>query len=125
MRRRLPSSLVPRSCVQAAPRTVGGLRHAVFPARPRGVPRPFGSLCFPARLRGALEAPPSLVARSFVARSSVQAAPRPFGSLTLCSPLASGALLRHRLPSRSEEHTSELQSLRHLVCRLLLEKKTR
>src|SRR5205814_8090146 len=24
-------------------------------------------------------------------------------------------------PSRSEEHTSELQSLRHLVCRLLLE----
>src|SRR5437899_5690843 len=28
---------------------------------------------------------------------------------------------RHR--ARSEEHTSELQSLRHLVCRLLLEKK--
>src|SRR5436853_3383561 len=27
--------------------------------------------------------------------------------------------------SRSEEHTSELQSLRHLVCRLLLEKKKR
>src|SRR5262245_17349421 len=26
---------------------------------------------------------------------------------------------------RSEEHTSELQSLRHLVCRLLLAKKTR
>src|SRR5262245_65114226 len=30
---------------------------------------------------------------------------------------AAGAL------DRSEEHTSELQSLRHLVCRLLLEKK--
>src|SRR5205814_5394327 len=28
-----------------------------------------------------------------------------------------------RQQSRSEEHTSELQSLRHLVCRLLLEKK--
>src|SRR5205814_8654363 len=28
-----------------------------------------------------------------------------------------------RAHSRSEEHTSELQSLRHLVCRLLLEKK--
>src|ERR1035441_1312217 len=28
-------------------------------------------------------------------------------------------------PDRSEEHTSELQSLRHLVCRLLLEKKTK
>src|ERR1039458_3286750 len=27
------------------------------------------------------------------------------------------------LKLRSEEHTSELQSLRHLVCRLLLEKK--
>src|SRR5205814_3401798 len=29
----------------------------------------------------------------------------------------------HRTLRRSEEHTSELQSLRHLVCRLLLEKK--
>src|SRR5437899_11489124 len=28
-----------------------------------------------------------------------------------------------RATRRSEEHTSELQSLRHLVCRLLLEKK--
>src|ERR1035441_11010868 len=27
------------------------------------------------------------------------------------------------IDKRSEEHTSELQSLRHLVCRLLLEKK--
>src|SRR5437899_9385708 len=39
-------------------------------------------------------------------------------------------LRRHHQPfaerdeeMRSEEHTSELQSLRHLVCRLLLEKK--
>src|SRR5438045_6709137 len=32
--------------------------------------------------------------------------------------------VRHQAPeARSEEHTSELQSLRHLVCRLLLEKK--
>src|SRR5438045_6272404 len=30
---------------------------------------------------------------------------------------------RVRIDLRSEEHTSELQSLRHLVCRLLLEKK--
>src|SRR5947199_3350719 len=29
----------------------------------------------------------------------------------------------HQTARRSEEHTSELQSLRHLVCRLLLEKK--
>src|SRR5258705_9912536 len=33
------------------------------------------------------------------------------------------ALRSTRLGRRSEEHTSELQSLRHLVCRLLLEKK--
>src|SRR5438045_1230775 len=31
--------------------------------------------------------------------------------------------VRTRQQPRSEEHTSELQSLRHLVCRLLLEKK--
>src|SRR5205814_3726649 len=38
------------------------------------------------------------------------------GSLTL-------RITTRALFSRSEEHTSELQSLRHLVCRLLLEKK--
>src|SRR5262245_64175210 len=31
--------------------------------------------------------------------------------------------VKQNWPYRSEEHTSELQSLRHLVCRLLLEKK--
>src|SRR5947199_4851498 len=35
------------------------------------------------------------------------------------------SLLPARVKGRSEEHTSELQSLRHLVCRLLLEKKKR
>src|SRR5439155_16292119 len=41
--------------------------------------------------------------------------------------LAFGALLgrRERRSGRSEEHTSELQSRGHLVCRLLLEKKKR
>src|SRR3712207_7888437 len=35
-------------------------------------------------------------------------------------------LQHHSLPQyRSEEHTSELQSRQYLVCRLLLEKKTR
>src|SRR5262245_62410800 len=33
------------------------------------------------------------------------------------------AVVVSRTSTRSEEHTSELQSLRHLVCRLLLEKK--
>src|SRR5258705_690027 len=37
----------------------------------------------------------------------------------LCARLCSQEAHRRR----SEEHTSELQSLRHLVCRLLLEKK--
>src|SRR5437899_9501321 len=38
--------------------------------------------------------------------------------------LADPSKSRILLPqTRSEEHTSELQSLRHLVCRLLLEKK--
>src|SRR5205814_9452261 len=34
-----------------------------------------------------------------------------------------GSSYKRRNGARSEEHTSELQSLRHLVCRLLLEKK--
>src|SRR3712207_7337649 len=38
--------------------------------------------------------------------------------------LAAALRLGHALP-RSEEHTSELQSRQYLVCRLLLEKKTR
>ena len=32
-------------------------------------------------------------------------------------------LITEHVPDRSEEHTSELQSRRNLVCRLLLEKK--
>src|SRR5205814_4788776 len=43
--------------------------------------------------------------------------------------LEHGSMIEHALyamvPARSEEHTSELQSLRHIVCRLLLEKKKR
>src|SRR5438045_7833087 len=38
-----------------------------------------------------------------------------------CSFTPEVLLIRSKI--RSEEHTSELQSLRHLVCRLLLEKK--
>src|SRR5258708_32089202 len=49
-------------------------------------------------------------------------------SVLLSTPIAVfgalGVLWLRRLPlSRSEEHTSELQSPDHLVCRLLLEKK--
>src|ERR1039458_10806243 len=41
-----------------------------------------------------------------------------------CASTASIAAFTFSGSPRSEEHTSELQSLRHLVCRLLLEKKT-
>src|SRR5437899_3884334 len=41
----------------------------------------------------------------------------------LVRPAIHANVLAERVHSRSEEHTSELQSLRHLVCRLLLEKK--
>src|SRR5262245_64828195 len=42
-----------------------------------------------------------------------------------CGTRCPGRRPRVRRPGgRSEEHTSELQSLRHLVCRFLLEKKS-
>src|SRR5258708_8194921 len=40
-------------------------------------------------------------------------------------PIEASALFAERCCARSEEHTSELQSPDHLVCRLLLEKKKR
>src|SRR5258705_7102691 len=50
-----------------------------------------------------------------------------FGDSCACDRVThSGGSARHSASHagwRSEEHTSELQSLRHLVCRLLLEKK--
>src|SRR5437899_1699046 len=46
------------------------------------------------------------------------------GSDVPCTSIALFSDMTHLLCNhRSEEHTSELQSLRHLVCRLLLEKK--
>src|ERR1039458_10793001 len=50
-----------------------------------------------------------------------------FQRLSLSPAAVGSSITRAAAPSfsmRSEEHTSELQSLRHLVCRLLLEKKT-
>src|SRR4051794_41715649 len=48
------------------------------------------------------------------------------GACAVVWPTASGAPSASAAPStRSEEHTSELQSPVHLVCRLLLEKKKR
>src|SRR5471030_3392984 len=47
----------------------------------------------------------------------------PFSFKRLTSFRNTYASFAKRAKNRSEEHTSELQSLRHLVCRLLLEKK--
>src|SRR5438309_5346406 len=52
---------------------------------------------------------------------------RPSASSTSTDSAPSGATAARMSPraSRSEEHTSELQSQFHLVCRLLLEKKNK
>src|ERR1035438_2270746 len=82
----------------------------------------------------------SLVAEARVTEHplSARAAPRPAGRWRLQRPelyyvgrrpaatevhIVSRTELEPLPHLRSEEHTSELQSLRHLVCRLLLEKK--
>src|SRR5262245_14493864 len=52
--------------------------------------------------------------------AAVQSLDLPYVRLYLCV-----LELLDALGHRSEEHTSELQSLRHLVCRLLLEKKNK
>src|SRR5262245_62355822 len=44
-------------------------------------------------------------------------------SRTPATVMVGGQQTSPAMAARSEEHTSELQSLRHLVCRLLLEKK--
>src|SRR3712207_7404825 len=59
-------------------------------------------------------------------RPSPTAAPRPSGGRLCPEPPSARSPARLRRPpleSRSEEHTSELQSRQYLVCRLLLEKK--
>src|SRR2546423_7709083 len=55
-------------------------------------------------------------------RARAQARPHS-GRRLLPRPLAHPAPRAARAARRSEEHTSELQSLAYLVCRLLLEKK--
>src|SRR5437660_5355656 len=53
-------------------------------------------------------------------RSNVPPSP---GLLMHAMPMLEISLMNDQLSPRSEEHTSELQSRGHLVCRLLLEKK--
>src|SRR5215475_432593 len=74
---------------------------------PRYYPLAASSLAIHSRI--AVSAPPILTARLPCIRT-----PRP------CS---SSQVQPNSKPTRSEEHTSELQSRENLVCRLLLEKK--
>src|SRR5690625_6094387 len=50
---------------------------------------------------------------------------RPVVLEACCGVAPVAALVARRVPGRSEEHTSELQSRGHLVCRLLLVNKIR
>src|SRR5437870_11809129 len=67
-------------------------------------------------LHDALPIPPSDLARAIRAANS---------GVYQLDPTIAAKLITRRIPppARSEEHTSELQSRGHLVCRLLLEKK--
>src|SRR5205814_7225099 len=62
-------------------------------------------------------------ARPLGARVSTGDAERHQIALQVIERIVVGRGRRGLSRERSEEHTSELQSLRHLVCRLLLEKK--
>src|SRR5262245_64551969 len=64
------------------------------------------------RFRHVLEISIAAIAEQRIGKLSFLAHPRPAQHEHVRVPII-----------RSEEHTSELQSLRHLVCRLLLEKK--
>src|SRR5205814_4760754 len=69
---------------------------------------------------------PDELARAFTERTRaviLNTPNNPTGKVFTRVELESIGRLAERWDARSEEHTSELQSLRHLVCRLLLEKK--
>src|SRR2546421_8022957 len=82
--------------------------------------RPPRSTPFPTRRSSDLPAPAAETPRP--RRSASRDPPAP-SSPAPGAPARRRSAAHRRLPSRSEEHTSELQSRSDLVCRLLLEKK--
>src|SRR2546422_8637252 len=56
-------------------------------------------------------------------RSPSRAAKTALAASAGAATFSNSPVMKARIPARSEEHTSELQSRLHLVCRLLLEKK--
>src|SRR5437016_10683313 len=90
--------------------------------------RPPRSTLFPytTLFRSSTNAPCELGAREAAGRLRSLIGDRPVAMVTATDRRfmpASRPLLTLQLDDRSEEHTSELQSLTNLVCRLLLEKK--
>src|SRR5690625_6399080 len=65
------------------------------------------------------------VVHKTVQRHITVAMPEPMGVIGIACPTERPLLAFVSLVARSEEHTSELPSRGHLVCRLLLEKKNR
>src|SRR3712207_9029785 len=76
---------------------------------------PISPHCRPSSRARALPVNSTTAPRSISRKPSETSVPKGPWAATGSSPLAP--------PSRSEEHTSELQSRQYLVCRLLLEKK--
>src|SRR5437899_4295323 len=99
---------------------------------PRRAPR---STLFPYTTLFRSEGPLDLLARGLalvaLLGGDLDGQPRAGEDIRLCEggcqreELTSETRSASRRSRRSEEHTSELQSLRHLVCRLLLETKKR
>src|SRR2546425_9517100 len=85
---------------------------------PRSTLFPYTTLFRSLRVAGGAAAERSALAEQFRARGAMDCAVDP-------SAAEQGGVCRvdDRVHRRSEEHTSELQSLAYLVCRLLLEKK--
>src|SRR5262245_1221295 len=79
-----------------------------------------GTLAYAFGLRHAFDAD-HIAAIDNTTRKLVQDGKRPLGVGFFFS-LGHSTVVLSLATGRSEEHTSELQSLRHLVCRLLLEK---
>src|SRR5207253_9467480 len=99
-----PPATYPLSLHDALPISLSGVRPTPSP-RPAPACRPAGPTPPPRPLAVPLDRP----------------APARPGPAPASPPATPGSC--HPAPERSEEHTSELQSRGHLVCRLLLEKK--
>src|SRR5262245_2801763 len=112
-----PTGVPPRDAPQPVHRRAfSALEPLVLPSRPtsEGLIKMAKHLNAPRAIEPPVVTQPAPHHRVGKSRQILQALVVPGG----CHPpIADG------LADRSEEHTSELQSLRHLVCRLLLEKK--